>query len=216
MLPFTTEVFLRNLAQYNAAIWPAQVVAYALGLLAVLLVLRPRRGGDRAVALVLAAFWLWIGVVYHAMFFATINFAAPAFGLLFAIQGLLFAWAGLRGRLSFRFVPDVYGWVGLAFVAFALAVYPLIGWAVGHGWPSAPMFGVAPCPTTIFTLGLLLLAEPRAPLRLAIVPLLWSAIGGSAAWLLAMTEDLSLVLSGVLGLALLVAKSLGPARRTGV
>ena len=70
MLAFTPEVFLSLFEQYNAAIWPAQVVAYVLGLLAVFLTLRPGRGTGRLIAAILAGFWLWIGVAYHLMFFA--------------------------------------------------------------------------------------------------------------------------------------------------
>jgi hypothetical protein len=208
MLPFTPEVFLRLFAQYNAAIWPAQIIAYGLGGLALVLALRPRRGGDRLIATFLAASWLWMGVVYHMMHFATINWAAPAFGALFVVQGLLFAGTGtLRGRLEFRFRPDLYGWAGLGFVAVAMAVYPLIGSLLGHGWPRAPMFGLAPCPTTIFTLGMLLLTAHRTPLHLSIIPVLWSLIGGSAAWLLELPEDLALLLAGILGMSLIVGKN---------
>ncbi len=208
MLPFTTEVFLRLLEQYNAAIWPAHIIAYGLGALAVLLTLRPLRGGNRVIAIILAASWLWMGVVYHMMFFATINWAARAFGALFVVQGLLFAWTGmLRGRLGFRFSPNLYGWVGLSFVMVSMAVYPLIGSVMGHGWPRAPMFGVAPCPTTIFTLGMLLLTEHRAPLHLSIIPALWSLVGGTAAWLLDLPEDLALLLAGVFGVSLIFRKN---------
>lgn len=209
MLPFSAEVFYRLFEQYNAAIWPAQIVAYLLGLLVVALaLLDPRLGGGRIVAAALAAFWLWTGLVYHIVFFAKINFMAWAFGVLFVVQGLLFLWSGaLRGRLRFRFAPAPHGWAGLALVAFAMVGYPLAGGLVGHGWPRAPVFGVTPCPTTIFTFGILLLAEPRIPLRLMIIPALWSLIGGTAALLLASPEDLALPLAAVIGFVLALAKN---------
>jgi hypothetical protein len=210
MLLFSPDVFFRLFEQYNAAIWPAQIIAYGLGLLLVLLALRPRQGGDRAVAAVLAAFWLWTGVVYHMTFFVTINWAAWAFGALFAIQGWLFLWSGaLRGRVRFRFVPDPYGWTGLACVVFAMAAYPLIGWLAGHGWPKAPLFGVAPGPTTLFTLGMLLLAEPRVPLHLMLIPVLWAFLAGAAAWPLGMPEGLALPLAAVLAVVLASRKTPG-------
>ncbi len=77
-------------------------------------------------------------------------------------QALLFGWTGaIRGKVASRFRADPFGWTGSGFAIFAMALYPLIGWLAGHDWPSAPMFGVAPCPTTIFTMGLLLLTEGR-------------------------------------------------------
>lgn len=209
MLSFGADVFYRLFEQYNAAIWPAQIVAYVLGLLLIALVLlKPHPGGGRIVAAALAVFWLWTGLVYHILFFAKINFMAWAFGILFIFQGLLFLWSGaLRGRLRFRFVPMLYGWAGLAFVAFAMVGYPLVGWLVGHGWPRAPIFGVAPCPTTIFTFGILLLAEPRIPVSLMIIPVLWSLIGGTTALLLASPEDLALPLAAVIGFVLALVKN---------
>lgn len=208
MLPFTAEVFFSLFERYNAAIWPAQLIAYALGVLALLLSLKPLRGGDGIIAALLAASWLWTGVVYHMMYFATINWAAWSFGALFAIQGMLFAWTGtLRGRLGIRFRPNLYGWVGLSFVVFAMAVYPLIGWLAGHGWPRAPAFGVAPCPTAVFTLGMLLLTARRVPLHLTVIPVLWSLIAGAAAWPLNIPENLTLPLAGVCGISLILWKN---------
>jgi hypothetical protein len=208
MLAYTTEVYFSVFGQYNAAIWPAQIVATALGVLVVLLSLRPRKGSDRIIAACLAASWLWTGVVYHMMYFATIEGAAWAFGAAFAIEGILFGWTGAaRGRLRFRFSPNLYGWAGLGLVIFSLAVTPLIGSLAGHGWPRAPMFGVAPTPVTLFTLGMLLLSERRVPLHLTVIPVLWCLIGGTAAWLLNVPEDLALLLAGVAGIALVLWKN---------
>ena len=217
MLPFTSEVFFSNFAAYNAAIWPAQIVAYALGAYIILLTFRPYSGSGRFIATSLAIAWVWMGVVYHWLYFAPINFTAWPFGLLFVIQGLLLAWTGtLRGRLEFRFRPNLYGWAGLSFVVFAMGVYPLVGYLLGHGWPRAPMFGVAPCPTTIFTLGMLLLMEGRVPVHLLVIPVLWSLIGAAAVWLLDVPEDFGLLLAGALAVFLIFRKnralSLGESR----
>jgi hypothetical protein len=58
-----------------------------------------------------------------------------------------------------------------------------------------PTFGV-PCPTTIFTVGLLMLATPRL-WRLSIIPVIWSVIGGSAAFLLGVSADYALPVAGI-------------------
>jgi hypothetical protein len=208
MLSFTPEVFFALFGEYNLAIWPAQFVAYALGLLTFALIFKPPAWSGRLIAALLAAAWLWIGIVYHYQFFTQINFVAPAFAALFVLQGLLFAWTGVvRGRLAVRFRRDMFGWTGLAFLIFALAAYPLLGWLAGHVWPRMPVFGVTPCPTTIFTWGLLLLVEGRTPLHLVVLPLIWALIGASAAWLLAVPEDLSLLAAGLGGFALVLWKN---------
>ena len=208
MLPFTPEVFFANMAQYNEAIWPAQTVAYVLGLVVVLLLFRPTSWSSRLIAALLAGAWIWIGTVYHLKHFATINFAAPLFGLAFIVEGLLIAWSGVATRrITFRFRADAAGWTGLALVTFAMAVYPFLGWLAGHAWPRGAVFGVAPCPTTIFTMGLLLLTEGRTPPHLAIIPVLWSLVGGSAVWLLSVPEDLALPIAGLGGLGLILWKN---------
>lgn len=208
VLPFTGDVFLSSIAHYNEAIWPAQVVAYVLGFAVLALVLRPSPAGDRVVALILAAGWAWSGIAWHYLHFATINFAAPLFAALFVAEALLLAWSGaLRGRLGFRFRRDAFGRAGLATAVAALVLYPLLGVLAGHAWPALAMFGVAPCPLVVFTMGLLLMAGGRTPLHLVAIPVLWSLVGGSAAWLLDVPEDLLLPVAGLGGLVLIVIRN---------
>jgi Family of unknown function (DUF6064) len=205
--PFTADAYFSLFEVYNSAIWPAQLVAYCLGIVAIFLALRPMTAGGRITFAILSVFWLWNGIAYHLMHFFQINFAALGFGALFALQGVLFTGYAVGGRRIFRFRPDIFGWSGLLFCLFALAVYPLLGWLAGHGWPRAAAFGVAPAPTTIFTIGMLLMMEGAAPLYLVAIPLLWSLAAGSAAVLrLDAPEDLSLLLAGVVGFGLLVWK----------
>ena len=203
-LPFTLEQFLDVFGRYNEVIWPAQIIAYlaAFGLLA--LIAAGSAYAGRIGAVLLGGMWLVNGVGYHIGYFSDINRAALAFGGLFVLQAVLIGWLGLverRLELSFRGNPT--GWIGCALIAYAMLAYPLLGLAFGHFYPRAPVFGVAPCPTTIFTLGVLLLARPTAPAWLFAIPLAWSAIGGSAAFLLGITEDLGLVVAALGAIALL-------------
>jgi Family of unknown function (DUF6064) len=46
---------------------------------------------------------------------------------------------------------------------YAAALYPLLGLAMGHPSSELPMFGVTPCPVTIFTFGMLLLTDNLSP-----------------------------------------------------
>jgi len=203
MIPFTSEVFLSLFEQYNGDIWPGQIAAYALGVLVIASMVLPIPGSDRAASAVLAGFWLWNGAVYHLDYFATITFSAYAFGVLFIIQAALLAWTGvLRGKLAFRLRTDASGWCGIAFIAVALVIYPVAAHLLGNGWPQASLFGVAPCPTAIFTLGVLLLAHGRTPWHLMVIPILWALIGGTAPFLLGILEDLFLLAAGLIGAAM--------------
>ncbi len=204
MLPFSREQFLAVFVAYNESIWPAQVLAYLLGLLMVALIIWPSTQRSRVVAAGLAAMWLWTGVAYHGMHFTTISVAAWGFGALFLVQGLLFIEAGvLRGRVAFGLAKGWTGWLGWVLVAYASIVYPLLGQLLGHGYPEMPMFGITPCPVTLFTFGLFLLTTEPIPRRLLVIPVVWSLIGGQAAFLLGMTQDWLLFFSGATVIALL-------------
>jgi hypothetical protein len=204
-MPFDAAQFFAVFARYNAAVWPAQIVLAALAVGTVGLALRSRPWSDRAVAGVLGLFWIWMGVAYHWLFFRAINPAATLFGAFFVLEGIaLVVVGGVQRRLHFRFGPTLRGLAGALLLAYALVAYPLLGYAAGHRYPATPTFGL-PCPTTIFTLGLLLWAERPMPRALVAVPILWSALGASAALQLGVVEDLGLVAAGALSLVLTLA-----------
>ena len=203
-LPFTVDEFLQTFARYNLAIWPMQIVAYLLGIAAIVLSQWHTSYSGRVVSGILAFFWLWMAIAYHWLFFREINGAAAVFAFAFIVQGILFFVVGaLRGDLDFRARTSPIGAVGASFGGYALLVYPIIGALAGHTYPQSPVFGVAPCPTTIFTFGLLLWTVARVPAYLLIIPLLWSLVGFAAAVGLGIYEDFGLVIAGLVGTALL-------------
>jgi hypothetical protein len=205
--PFTTEQFFEVMRRYNDAVWPAQCGFYLLALIAIAAAWRdtaPRAG--RIVSGILAFLWLWVGVVYHLVFFRTINPGATLFGLLFIVQAVLFAWVGVwRGHLAFRPRPDWTGLTGGLLLVYALVIYPALGYAFGQRYPAVPTFGL-PCPTTIFTIGLLLWAQrPVQPVAF-LIPIAWAALGEQAAVYFGVWEDLGLTVAGVLAVIALLPR----------
>ena len=177
MIPFTVDQFLNVFERYNNAVWPAQLFLYTMAILAICLVLQRKADFSKSVSLILSMFWIWMGLVYHLWFFTAINRAALIFAAFFVLQGILFFIAGaLKNNLRFRFRPDLFGIIGGAFFVYALVIYPALGYWFGHRYPAAPTFGL-PCPTTIFTFGILLWTDRRVPLYLLAIPLAWSFIG---------------------------------------
>jgi hypothetical protein len=205
MLPFTVDQFLGVFEQYNQAIWPMHVVAYILGITALLLVVKKTPYSDRAISVILACFWAWVGIVYHLMYFSTINGAALGFGALFIVQAVLWLVFGvIRLKLSFQWETNQYTVIGAVMIVYAMLVYPILGALLGHGSPRSPSFGVAPCPMIIFTFGLLLLTNAKVPKTLLVIPFLWSLLGVSASYQLGIREDIGLLVAGVLGVGLLI------------
>lgn len=195
MLPFTHEQFVAVFVQYNTAVWPLQIVAWLGGLCMVGLLVRELRGASRWVGTALGLMWVWTGVVYHGRFFAAINPVAPVFGALFVAQGVMLLHAALwRGWPQTVRRHGLSAWAGWSLMGYALLLYPLIGVWSGQRYPALPAFGITPCPLTLFTLGLLCVAGAPVPRRLLVVPLLWSGVGGSAAWLLGVSQDWPLLL----------------------
>ena len=208
MLPFTAEILFSSFETYNLALWPLPILAPVLAVALVLPTLRRVRHGDRGIGALLALAWAWVGVGYFILHFAAFDFAAPLYGALFVLQALLLAWIGVvRDRLLFRFAGDPLGWCGLALALAAALAGPLGDGLLGQGWASARVVGLAPGPTAVFTLGMLLLTAGRTPLHLAILPLLWTLVAGATAWILSIPQDLALPIVGVGAFALILWKN---------
>lgn len=203
-MPFTTDEFFDVFARYNLDLWPWQILAIAGGLAAVALLFWSSRAAAALILIILAAMWLVNGVGYHWLYFAPINPIARLFAAVFVVQALLLAWAALA-RPGLRLKPgnDLASILGLACIGFAILLYPALGWLAGHRYPAMPMFGVAPCPTTIFTIGVLLQGTWSEVRWLLVIPGVWAAVGGSASVLLGVPQDFGLV--ATLGLLAVIA-----------
>ncbi len=178
-LLFSSRTYYRLFEIHNAAIWPAQVAAIGLGLAIWVLLRRASADRGRVIAAILAAVWLFVAIAFHARRYATINTAAVYFAWAFGVEAALLMGMGVvRGRLPFGRPIDAAGRVGVGMFFFALVVEPLLGPLLGRGWRGIELFGVAPDPTAIATLGLLLLARLRHRWLLMAVPVLWCATTG--------------------------------------
>jgi hypothetical protein len=138
--------------------------------------------------------------VYHLAYFRPVNPAAGLFGGAFLLAAAAFAWEGVvRQRLRFDPRTDAASAIATVLLAYALVMYPLVAILLGHGYPAMPTFGL-PCPTTIFTLGILALLRPPYPGYVLAVPVLWTLVGVQGALLLGVYEDFGLIFAGAAGL----------------
>ena len=202
-LPFTAEQFFGVFRAYNEALWPAQMFLLALALVAVALIVLRHRWAGIGVSAILAFLWAWLAVAYHLAFFASINPLAGVFAVVSIAGALVFLWQGVvRRRLEFRLSRSARTFAGISLVLFALVVYPAWSAWAGHRYPAMPTFGL-PCPTTLFTIGVLAflaVPHPRSPF---VVPVLWCLVGSQAAFLLGVTQDLGLLVAAAVGIVLM-------------
>jgi hypothetical protein len=208
-LPFTTEQFFDVFVQYNNSVFPLQII-FVLAALSILFIIFKRSVKLYPLVWVfLAVFWAWIGIVYHIRFFSPINPIAKGFGVLFMIEAALFIYFGtIKKGVEFDLENNIGKNLGIFLFLYSLLLYPLITIGTGHGYPALPTFGV-PCPTTIFTIGILLLTNlNKTPKTLLIVPILWTFIATTAALKLEVYADILLIVSSMLlGASLLTSKS---------
>jgi hypothetical protein len=203
-LPFTPEQFFLVFARYNESVWPMQLVLNALALACIGLLFSSRAWASRAICAALSLLWAWMAIAYHFAFFSDINPAAWIFGAVFLLGSLAFAWFGVvRTGVLLQPALAARGVVGAVLIVFALVIYPVIGYSIGHRYPNAATFGL-PCPTTIFTLGLLLFSVHPVSRWIFVVPLLWAAVGSLAPFQLGAVEDLGLLVSGVVTIAVML------------
>jgi hypothetical protein len=198
---FSPRTYLRLLELYNAEIWPLHIVGIALAIAIVIAARTRRTWGTRAIPLALAATWLFVAWAFLLRRYATINWAASYFAIAFAAEALLLAWTGATGRLRFDLGTSLRQRAGLVAVAVALVGIPLAGWLAGRSGGQLEWFGVAPDPTVIGTLGVLLLAADRAPFTLLVIPLLWCVVSGAFQWALGLRDAIVLPLTALLVLA---------------
>lgn len=207
-LPFTADQFFDVFRQYNEAVWPAQAALILLAVAAIGLCIWRRPYSGRLVSAILGLLWAWTGIAYHLIYFTAINKAAIAFAAVFLAGSAAFLWAGVvKGQLAFTSANTIHRVLGGILLVYALLVYPVLSAVLGHPYPAMPTFGL-PCPTTIFTIGMLCLLAAPFPRYVLAAPVLWSAVGSQATFLFGVYADIGLLVAGIIALFLFVESRL--------
>lgn len=207
--PFSPESFLAMLAALNQALWPAQVLGYALALGGLALAWLGRPWASRAAAGVLAAMWLASASAYHLAYFSRLTGIGYVLALLFGLQAALLVWDGVvRGNLVLAPGRDGFMFMGALFMLWSLAGHPWLSAHLGHAWPSLGLVGLAPGPTAAFTCAMLLWSRGHLPKRLLAIPVLWSFLGFVLAVELGLREEVAFLLVGLVSASLLLPRDL--------
>jgi hypothetical protein len=203
--PFTTEQFFEVFEKYNTSVFPMQLVFFLLAIGSFLFFNSKTPKKDFYIGAFLGMIWLWMGIVYHILFFSVINNAAFLFGGVFILQGIFILYHTFTGRLIFSFYKSPKAITGYFLLIFSLIIYPLIGYISNGSYSKVISIGL-PCPTTIYTFGIFLLTEKRFAKYLLIIPSGWAVIGLGAAFNFGVYQDLLLPLAAIISNVLLLTR----------
>jgi hypothetical protein len=215
-LPFTFDEFLDMLARFNTDWWPVHLIMYALAVAAIYFAVRKTRWSAKVVTGILVFFWIWVGTGFNLFYFSRLYPMAYLFVVLFILEGIILASAGLfRDRITFVVKADLFGLIGALLIIYALIGYPLIAHFTGRGYPHLLLTGMMPCPTAIFTLGLLLWTEKPIPKIVPVIPVIY-ALTGFVPVKLGVVEDIGLIAAGIVTGILLIYRERSSDKDKGV
>ena len=182
-LMFAPRTYWRLFELQNEALWPVQPLLLLAVLVLVVGAWRRHLPSLRTGALGFALACAWVAWDFLGQRYAPINWAASGFAWAFALMAAALLALTLRRPYATR-----YAWpqrAGLGLMLWAALVHPLLALAAGRPLAQAEVVGLAPDPTAIATLGLLLCIEarPRA--------LVWLLRSGTLAWLVVSAATLA-------------------------
>jgi hypothetical protein len=194
---FTTEQFFDVFEKYNAKVFPSQLIILLLGIIALYFLHSNHSLRNKVIGCYLGFLWIWIGIVYHIIFFTEINKASFIFGGISIVQGALILVATFsKDRFTFNFEPHAKHYLGYFFILFGLMIYPLIGYFIEGTFIRTITLGL-PCPSTIFTFGFLMLTRDRIAKYLLVIPSLWAIVGLSAAVNFSVYQDFMMIVAAI-------------------
>ena len=183
LLMFSPEIYLRLFERLNLQLWPWHGLLALLVAAMLWLALRPERLAHRAAGSLLAAAWAAVAWGFFSLY-AEINLLAPWLAGVFVAQALAIGVIALFGPgLAIGHAGRRAG-IGLAIALWGLLGHPLLLLALGRSPASLELFGLAPDPTAITTIGLLLSSRLRHRAPLLALPLLWCLIAALTWWAL--------------------------------
>jgi hypothetical protein len=204
------DEFFDLFGTYNETYLVVIVLTYVLAIIALLMVFRKNEYSNRIISLSLGILWLWVGLVFGILVFGPVpvvmvGIELPGtwylFGGIFTVQGIIMLYFGvIKDTVSISWNPGTRQYIGLILILFGLLIYPLVGIAFGRVFPEYPIFGIAPCPVTAFTIGLLLWSDERPSFSIVTIPIFWGFMGLAPVLFYEVYADIGTVLAGIIGM----------------
>ena len=182
----SADVFAAFVTSYNRAVFPAQVLFYAVGLgVAAFVFLRPGKWADVAAKGGLAFLWAFVGVFNQITFYGRVNSAGYVAGAIFLLQALYYIIDIFHNQTTLKPYHHPYlGHIGAAIAGWAFIGYPITALILGRPFAGVEFFGATQL--GIFTCGMVLFTFDRKPKwRFTLIPFLYACIagvGGATQW----------------------------------
>lgn len=174
-LIFSPDAYFRLYELSNLALWPFHIPLILLSLVALYMVRLHHVLVQKALLFWLAIIWLFVGFWFLRTFYSQINtLALPLSYLFFCEAALLFLSGFITSRTvnqeSHTTTRTIGGW---AIILYAYLIHPVTAIHWERSFTGIEVFAVAPDPTSIGTLGFLMLLKTRGYLYLMIIPCIW-------------------------------------------
>jgi len=175
---FSQTVYYRQFELYNQAIWPLHLVAVLFALLIGYALWKKPAWAGRFISGILVVSWCWVAWAFLYQRFYQIHVMADGYALGFVLQAGFLTWYGvIKNRLTLITTSWPRIIIGAGVLCIALLFYPFIALLTGRSWLQFEMFALAPDPTVLATLAILLVC--KAPKILYVIPVIWVLVSGT-------------------------------------
>ena len=169
---FSGAAYYRQFELYNQAIWPLHIVALLFSLLIVYAHWKKPVWAGRLIATLLVVSWLWVAWAFLYQRFYQIHVVADWYALGFILQAGFITWYGvIKNRFTMCVSSRLRITIGSVLLFVTLLFYPFIAFISGRSWMQFEMFALAPDPTVLATLAILLFY--KVPTVLYAIPFIW-------------------------------------------
>ncbi len=174
---FSQTVYYRQFEIYNLAIWPLHLVALLCSFVIIYALWKKPVWAGRCIAAILVLSWLWVAWAFLYERFYQIHVVANWYALVFVLQAGFIAWYGLINNQFKIFVKSALRIkIGFGLLLISFILYPFFPYLSGRSWQQFEMFALAPDPTVLATLAILLIY--KSPKSLSVIPIIWVFVSG--------------------------------------
>ena len=128
MFSFSVVDFLSVLENYNLSIWPLQIFAYLLIIIALFFSFKSTNYSAKIVLSILSFFWLFNAIVFSLIFWSPSHIFGYIFGLFCFLQGILFIDSIRKSDIVLGYASKITTIIGVLFVLYATIGYQIFGY----------------------------------------------------------------------------------------